>query len=88
MRKTGGGGSGGGGDIAAAEVAAAATAQQQKAARPAGRQDSGGSRVEAAMAARRWRPQSKIGDRAFLYLTQKNHLKGFKLSHWCTLAGS
>jgi hypothetical protein len=27
-------------------------------------------------------------DRVFLYLTQKNHLKGFRLSHWCTLAGS
>jgi hypothetical protein len=25
-------------------------------------------------------------DRVFLYPKQKNHLKGFRLSHWCTLA--
>jgi hypothetical protein len=25
-------------------------------------------------------------DRDFLYLTQKNHLEGFRLSHWRTLA--
>ncbi len=26
--------------------------------------------------------------RVFLYLTQRNHLKQFRLSHWCTLAVS
>jgi hypothetical protein len=31
---------------------------------------------------------SQYIDRVFLYLTQKNHLEGFRLSHRCTLAGS
>jgi hypothetical protein len=29
---------------------------------------------------------SQYIDRDFLFLTQKNHLEGFRLSHWCTLA--
>jgi hypothetical protein len=31
---------------------------------------------------------SQYIDRVFLYLTQKNHLEGFRLSHRGTLAGS
>jgi hypothetical protein len=31
---------------------------------------------------------SQYIDRVFLYLTQENHLKGFRLSHQGTLAGA
>jgi hypothetical protein len=60
-RDTGCSKGGSGGNSAAAEVATAAAARQQKAAWLAERQDSGGNRAKAAMAARQWRWQSKIG---------------------------